>query len=86
VPPLELPDLEHLPPLAELAQVASVRLFAERAQAARPDLLVDEAFVRAWDLYLAGSEVAFVTGSLQLFQVVFARAGTNAIPWTRTSA
>jgi len=46
----------------------------------------DEAFVRAWDLYLAGSEVAFVTGSLQLFQVVFARAGTNAIPWTRTSA
>ena len=48
--------------------------------------MFDEAFVRAWDLYLAGSEVAFVTGSLQLFQVVFARAGTNAIPWTRTSA
>jgi cyclopropane-fatty-acyl-phospholipid synthase len=47
--------------------------------------MFDEAFVRAWDLYLAGSEVAFVTGSLQLFQVVFARAGTNAIPWTRTS-
>jgi cyclopropane-fatty-acyl-phospholipid synthase len=47
--------------------------------------MFDEAFVRAWDLYLAGSEVAFITGSLQLFQVVFARAGTNAIPWTRTS-
>jgi cyclopropane-fatty-acyl-phospholipid synthase len=47
--------------------------------------MFDGAFVRAWDLYLAGSEVAFVTGSLQLFQVVFARGGTNAIPWTRTS-
>jgi cyclopropane-fatty-acyl-phospholipid synthase len=47
--------------------------------------MFDEAFVRAWDLYLAGSEVAFITGSLQLFQVVFARGGTNAIPWTRTS-
>ena len=47
--------------------------------------MFDEAFVRAWDLYLAGSEVAFITGSLQLFQVVFARGGTNAIPWTRAS-
>jgi cyclopropane-fatty-acyl-phospholipid synthase len=47
--------------------------------------MFDEAFVRAWDLYLAGSEVAFITGSLQLFQVVFARSGTNAIPWTRAS-
>jgi cyclopropane-fatty-acyl-phospholipid synthase len=47
--------------------------------------MFDETFLRAWDLYLAGSEVAFITGSLQLFQVVFARSGTNAIPWTRTS-
>jgi cyclopropane-fatty-acyl-phospholipid synthase len=47
--------------------------------------MFDETFLRAWDLYLAGSEVAFITGSLQLFQVVFARGGTNAIPWTRTS-
>jgi cyclopropane-fatty-acyl-phospholipid synthase len=31
-----------------------------------------EAFSRAWHLYLAGSEAAFVTGSMQLFQVVFA--------------
>jgi cyclopropane-fatty-acyl-phospholipid synthase len=45
----------------------------------------DETFVRAWRLYLAGSQVAFTTGSMQLFQVVFARGGVNAIPWTRFS-
>jgi cyclopropane-fatty-acyl-phospholipid synthase len=39
--------------------------------------------VRAWRLYLAGSQAAFATGSMQLFQVVFARGRTNAIPWTR---
>jgi cyclopropane-fatty-acyl-phospholipid synthase len=40
-------------------------------------------FVRAWDLYLAGSQAAFTTGSMQLFQVLFARGTSNAIPWTR---
>ena len=37
VPPLSLPDPERLPPLAELAQVAAVALFVERARAARAD-------------------------------------------------
>ena len=45
--------------------------------------MFDDAFVRAWRLYLAGSQAAFTTGSMQLFQVVFARGGSNAIPWTR---
>jgi cyclopropane-fatty-acyl-phospholipid synthase len=31
-----------------------------------------EPFTRAWDLYLAGSQAAFATGWMQLFQVVFA--------------
>src|SRR5437763_787831 len=44
-----------------------------------------EPFVRAWRLCLAGSQVAFRTGSMQLFQVVFARGGSNHIPWTRVS-
>jgi cyclopropane-fatty-acyl-phospholipid synthase len=48
--------------------------------------MFDAPFARAWHLYLAGSEVAFITGTLQLFQVVFARGGTNAIPWTRVDA
>ena len=47
--------------------------------------MFDAAFARAWHLYLAGSEAAFATGSLQLFQVVFARGGSNAIPWTRVT-
>lgn len=47
--------------------------------------MFDETFVRAWELYLAGSEAAFRTGSLQLFQVLFARGGANAVPWTRVS-
>jgi len=33
---------------------------------------------------LAGSVAAFTTGTLQLFQVSFARPQDNAIPWTRT--
>jgi cyclopropane-fatty-acyl-phospholipid synthase len=45
--------------------------------------MFDEAFVRAWRLYLAGSQAAFTTGAMQLFQVVFARGRSNAIPWTR---
>jgi cyclopropane-fatty-acyl-phospholipid synthase len=47
--------------------------------------MCDEPFVRAWTLYLAGSQAAFTTGFMQLFQVVFARGATNAIPWTRVS-
>jgi cyclopropane-fatty-acyl-phospholipid synthase len=45
--------------------------------------MFDNVFVRAWRLYLAGSQAAFTTGALQLFQVVFARGSSNAIPWTR---
>jgi cyclopropane-fatty-acyl-phospholipid synthase len=47
--------------------------------------IFDDTFVRAWRLYLAGSEAAFTTGWMQLFQVVFARGSSNAIPWTRIS-
>ncbi len=37
VPPLKLPDLDNLPPLAELAKIESVALFVERAQDAQDD-------------------------------------------------
>ena len=43
----------------------------------------DERFVRMWRLYLAGSISAFETGWLQLYQVVFNRASSNQIAWTR---
>ena len=45
--------------------------------------MFDPEFVRAWRLYLAGSFTAFNTGGMQLFQVSFARASYNQIPWTR---
>lgn len=45
--------------------------------------MYDERFVRTWRLYLAGSLAAFNTGNLQLFQVLFVRAASNDVPWTR---
>jgi len=47
--------------------------------------MFDDTFVRAWRLYLTGSQASFTTGSLQLFQVVFARGNTAATPWIRVA-
>ena len=44
----------------------------------------DENFTRAWRLYLAGSEAAFLSGALQLFQVVFTRERNNNLAVSRT--
>ncbi len=49
----------------------------------RVQSMFDERFVRIWRLYLASSAAAFWTGSCQLYQVVFSRAGNERIPWTR---
>lgn len=56
-----------------------------RFDSARDEMLdtVDESFLRAWRLYLAGSLVAFRTGTLQLFQVSFAGQDYPRVPWTR---
>jgi cyclopropane-fatty-acyl-phospholipid synthase len=45
--------------------------------------MFDEKFVRMWRLYLAGSVAAFTTGTLQLFQVLFATSQNNNVPMTR---
>jgi len=45
--------------------------------------MFDDRFVRMWRLYLTGSISGFTTGTLQLFQILFARSGLNDIPWTR---
>jgi cyclopropane-fatty-acyl-phospholipid synthase len=47
--------------------------------------MLDEASVRSWRLYLAGSQAAFAAGNLQLFQVLFSRGRDNEIPATRSS-
>lgn len=41
-------------------------------------------FHRAWELYLAGSEAAFNTGWMQLFQVVFVPRESAPPSWTRS--
>jgi cyclopropane-fatty-acyl-phospholipid synthase len=38
---------------------------------------------RTWYLYLAGTQASFEAATIQLFQVLFSRAGNDAIPWTR---
>jgi len=43
----------------------------------------DERFVRMWRLYLSGSIAAFHASNLQLWQIAFARACSNRLPWTR---
>lgn len=56
------------------------RFEGARAEVAR---MFDERFVRMWRLYLTGARTGFASGTLQLFQIVFARSGVNAVPWTR---
>jgi cyclopropane-fatty-acyl-phospholipid synthase len=49
----------------------------------RIERMFDRRLVRAYRLYLAASMASFTTGFMQLFQVVFAPARNNDIPWTR---
>jgi cyclopropane-fatty-acyl-phospholipid synthase len=74
-------DIENL----RLHYAKTARAWRQRFEAAadRVAARFGEPFVRAWRLYLAGSEAAFSAGSLQLFQITFARSGENRLPWTR---
>jgi cyclopropane-fatty-acyl-phospholipid synthase len=74
-------DVENL----RLHYAKTLEHWLERFEQAtqRVEAMFDQDFVRAWRLYLAGSIAGFTTGSIQLFQVVFAHAANNAIPWTR---
>jgi cyclopropane-fatty-acyl-phospholipid synthase len=74
-------DVENL----RLHYAATLDHWRRRFLAAADDVrrMFGTSFERAWRLYLSGSQAAFLAGSLQLFQVVFAPAGSNGIPWTR---
>lgn len=74
-------DVENL----RLHYALTLRHWAARFDDARNVVAeqAGDAFVRAWRLYLAGSQAAFETGWLQLFQVVFAPAGRRTLRWTR---
>jgi len=75
-------DVENLRPHYARTLEHWLRRFEDHADEVRRRF--DERFVRTWRLYLAGSAVSFHTGWLQLFQVLFARAGADALPETRT--
>jgi cyclopropane-fatty-acyl-phospholipid synthase len=74
-------DVENL----RLHYAATLRHWLTRFERSAEQVaaMFDDRFVRTWRLYLSGSIAAFSSGSLQLFQVSFARPKDNAIPWTR---
>lgn len=74
-------DVENLRPHYALTLEHWLRRF-DNARG-RISAMYDERFVRAWRLYLSGSCAAFNSGQLQLFQVLFARAGNSDQPLTR---
>ncbi len=78
---LSVLDVENL----RLHYARTLRHWLERYEDARERVsaMFDEAFVRTWRLYLAGSIAAFETGTLQLFQVLFTTARNNDLPLTR---
>jgi cyclopropane-fatty-acyl-phospholipid synthase len=74
-------DVENLRPhYARTLEHWLDRFEAHRAEVER---MFDAPFVRMWRLYLTGSIAAFRTGTLQLFQVLFARGACPDLPWTR---
>ena len=63
----------------------TLRCWRERFEAAEPQAraMYGEEFARAWKLYLAGSEASFRSGSLELYQVLFAGPRCGKKLWTR---
>jgi cyclopropane-fatty-acyl-phospholipid synthase len=57
------------------------RRFEQHVDAVRERF--DEPFVRTWRMYLASARAGFMTGDLQLFQIVFGRGAEEAAPGTR---
>lgn len=78
---LSVLDVENL--RLHYAQTLRHWLALYEAAGERVRAMFDEKFVRMWRLYLAGSIAGFSTGTLQLFQVLFATADNNDVPWTR---
>jgi cyclopropane-fatty-acyl-phospholipid synthase len=74
-------DVENL----RLHYAQTLSHWATRFAAMREEAVAQygEPFARAWELYLAGSRAAFVTGWMQLFQVVFSPCETPPPYWVR---
>jgi len=74
-------DIENLRP--HYARTCEAWLHNFDSVADKVAKMYSEEFVRMWRLYLAGSSAGFKSGTLQLYQVVFAPRGNNKVPWTR---
>jgi cyclopropane-fatty-acyl-phospholipid synthase len=74
-------DVENL----RLHYARTLAHWGERFTAAHDDVRqrYGDEFARAWELYLAGSEAAFATGWLQLYQIVFSPREAAPPSWTR---
>jgi cyclopropane-fatty-acyl-phospholipid synthase len=79
---LSVLDVENL----RLHYARTLALWSERFADAKDDVCsrFGAEFTRAWELYLAGSEAAFTTGWMQLFQVLFAPRESAPPSWTRS--
>jgi cyclopropane-fatty-acyl-phospholipid synthase len=78
---LSVLDVENL----RLHYAQTLRHWLERFEAASDQVerMFDAKFVRLWRMYLAGSIAGFTSGTLQLFQVLFAPRANNDVPMTR---
>lgn len=74
-------DVENLRP--HYARTCAMWLQNFDAVADKVATMYGEEFVRMWRLYLAGSSAGFQSGTLQLYQILFAPPGNRDIPWTR---
>ena len=74
-------DVENL----RLHYARTLELWAARYEAAKDSVrqTYGDEFARAWELYLAGSQAAFATGWMQLFQVIFTPRESAPPFWTR---
>jgi cyclopropane-fatty-acyl-phospholipid synthase len=75
-------DVENL----RLHYARTLELWAARYEAARDSVRerYGDEFTRAWELYLAGSQAAFASGWMQLFQVVFSPRESVPPFWSRS--
>jgi len=75
-------DVENL----RLHYARTLAEWSERFAAVKEDVRFryGTEFERAWELYLAGSQAAFATGWMQLFQIVFAPFEATPSYWTRS--
>jgi cyclopropane-fatty-acyl-phospholipid synthase len=80
-PKLMVLDVENLRP--HYARTCALWLQNFDSVADKVAAKYGDEFVRMWRLYLAGSSAGFQSGTLQLYQILFAPLGNTTVPWTR---